>query len=856
MRIYADHAATTPVSDEAWAAMQPFLREHFGNASEPHWAGREARRGLEAARAQAADALGVAAADIVFTGGASEADNIAVLGRATRGPGRIVTTPLEHPAVSGAVEELERQGCEVVTLPVDADGRVPVSAFEAAVQPGDLLCSLIWASNLTGVIQPVAEAAAICAERGVPLHLDAVQACPALEVDIGSLPGEITAAVAGHKLGGPKGAGLLCGRGLATLQPVLFGGGQERALRPGTESVAQAAGLAAALAAARADHGRYRRYRAVRDAYEAALVADVPGVTIVGERAERTPGHSLALIEGLNGHALVSLLDEQGVAAAAGPACASAESSASPALTAMGVTTDQARGALRLSFGALSEDGHGVLAAGAVVRCARAAAARKRGRLMLRQDDFELAGRVPEPDGEGFAGGSACGDRVRITLALGAGRDDRRRALRCSSLRACDRRGGLGLPPQPGARDSWTPPARRSPTAPRSSGSPATPVSAPRWRSTPCTRPSATPPSGRSRSRLHGGRVAVAMSGGVDSAVALLRERAGSGDVVGLTLRLWIDEQAPDAERACCSPAAVLRARESCHALGLPHVTLDGREAFRRAVVEPFVAGYARGETPNPCTTCNGSYRLAALVGVAQRLGARHVATGHYARLVERDGRTLVGRGADAAKDQSYMLARVPPEVLERLRLPLGNATKAAVRAEAAAAGLAAATARESQDVCFLGGGALDDFLAREGVQLDAGSIRDEAGHELGRHTGTAAYTPGQRRGLGVAAPTKLYVLRADAARNELVVGPRSSLACSEVWLSEARSEDGVTRVHAKLRGRSPTVSASVEPVPGGLRLRLDEPVYGVAAGQTAALYDEYGCVVGSGVIALAESLS
>ncbi len=124
--------------------------------------------------------------------------------------------------------------------------------------PGDLVCSLIWASNLTGVVQPVAEAAAICAERGVPLHLDAVQACPALEVDIGALPGAVTAAVAGHKLGGPKGAGLLCGSGLASLEPVLFGGGQERALRPGTESVAQAAGLAAALLEARADTGTPR----------------------------------------------------------------------------------------------------------------------------------------------------------------------------------------------------------------------------------------------------------------------------------------------------------------------------------------------------------------------------------------------------------------------------------------------------------------------------------------------------------------------------------------------------------------------------------------------------------------------
>jgi tRNA-specific 2-thiouridylase len=474
---------------------------------------------------------------------------------------------------------------------------------------------------------------------------------------------------------------------------------------------------------------------------------------------------------------------------------------------------------------------------------------------MLRQDDFELAGRVPEPDGEGFAGGSACGDRVRITLALdedGTIAAARFGAAACAHATAaaawaCRRSQGhafLGA-----ARASLADCAEELGLAGHARECAAVALDALHAALGDAAERALALPHAR-------GRVAVAMSGGVDSAVALLRERAGSGDVVGLTLRLWIDEQAPDAERACCSPAAVLRARESCHALGLPHVTLDGREAFRRAVVEPFVAGYARGETPNPCTTCNGSYRLAALVGVAERLGARHVATGHYARLVERGGRTLVGRGADAAKDQSYMLARVPSDVLERLRLPLGDATKAAVRAEAAAAGLAAATARESQDVCFLGGGALDDFLAREGVQLHAGSIRDEAGHELGRHTGTAAYTPGQRRGLGVAAPAKLYVLRADAARNELVVGPRSSLACSEVLLSEARSEDGVTRVHAKLRGRSPTVSASVERAPGGLRLRLDEPVYGVAAGQTAALYDEDGCVVGSGVIALAESLS
>jgi tRNA-specific 2-thiouridylase len=282
-------------------------------------------------------------------------------------------------------------------------------------------------------------------------------------------------------------------------------------------------------------------------------------------------------------------------------------------------------------------------------------------------------------------------------------------------------------------------------------------------------------------------------------------------------------------------------------------VTLDGRQAFRTAVVEPFVAGYARGETPNPCTTCNGSYRLAALVAAAGRLGAMQVATGHYARLVERGGRTLVARGADDAKDQSYMLARVPGELLERLRLPLGDATKAAVRAEAAAAGMAAATARESQDVCFLGGGALGDFLAREGVPLTAGSIRDEAGHELGQHAGAVAYTPGQRRGLGLSASAPLYVLHADSVRNELVVGPRSRLACSVVALREARVDPGMGSVHAKLRARSPTVCASVEWGPAGARLVLEEPVYGVAAGQTAVLYDDSGCVVGSGVVAPAD---
>src|SRR5512133_2412107 len=206
------------------------------------------------------------------------------------------------------------------------------------------------------------------------------------------------------------------------------------------------------------------------------------------------------------------------------------------------------------------------------------------------------------------------------------------------------------------------------------------------------------------------GRVAVAMSGGVDSAVALLR--AGP-DAIGVTLRLWLDPQGPDAERACCSPEAVLAARATCHAVGAPHVTLDLREEFRRAVVAPFVRGYARGETPNPCIRCNGSFRFAELLAFAERAGAPRLATGHYARIAEHRGRMLLARGVDDAKDQSYMLARLDPRFLDRLWFPLGGRTKAETRAKAEAAGLAAARRAESQEACFLAGGDYRDFLER-----------------------------------------------------------------------------------------------------------------------------------------------
>ncbi len=339
-------------------------------------------------------------------------------------------------------------------------------------------------------------------------------------------------------------------------------------------------------------------------------------------------------------------------------------------------------------------------------------------------------------------------------------------------------------------------------------------------------------------------RVAVAMSGGVDSAVALLR--AGPG-AIGVTLRLWIDPSAPDSERACCSPEAVIAARETCHVLGLPHVTLDLRDEFRRAVVAPFVRGYARGETPNPCIRCNGSFRFAELLAFAGRTGASRLATGHYARIVDHRSRRLLARARDPEKDQTYMLARLDPRFLDRIWFPLGEQTKDETRAEAARAGLAVARRTESQEACFLGGGDYRDFVSRHGVADAEGEIVDEQGRQLGRHGGFWRFTTGQRRGLGVSSAEPLYVLRTDPGANTVVVGPRESLAV-ETISARGRLYVRVNRAEVKWRYRSPAVPAAVEETEHGFRLALEAPAYGVAAGQTAVLYDD-GVVVGAGLL-------
>jgi tRNA-specific 2-thiouridylase len=251
--------------------------------------------------------------------------------------------------------------------------------------------------------------------------------------------------------------------------------------------------------------------------------------------------------------------------------------------------------------------------------------------------------------------------------------------------------------------------------------------------------------------------------------------------------------------------------------------------------------------TPNPCIRCDGSFRFDELVAFADRIGAARLATGHYARIVEHDGMPALARAHDAAKDQSYMLAALDVSLLERLWFPLGTQTKAATREEALSAGLAAASRRESQEACFLGGGDYRTFLERSGLGAASGEIVDEAGETIGTHDGFWRFTPGQRRGLRVGGREPLYALATDARTNTVIAGPRRALARRRVFV-RGRLAARTEHVDAKLRHRSPTVRASVVETDDGFELHLDEPAFGVAPGQAAVLYAGE-TVVGAGVI-------
>ena len=357
-------------------------------------------------------------------------------------------------------------------------------------------------------------------------------------------------------------------------------------------------------------------------------------------------------------------------------------------------------------------------------------------------------------------------------------------------------------------------------------------------------------------------RIAVAMSGGVDSSVAALLLKEEGHEIVGLSMQLWDHSGEPGRTGRCCTLDDLSDARRVAWALDIPHYVLNLEDAFRDDVVRPFVASYLAGETPIPCASCNARVKFATLWDRARAMGCQAVATGHYVRAeTDAAGRVTLRKGKDPAKDQSYFLYDLTPEQVAAARFPVGALTKAEVRAHARRAGLPTADKEESQEICFVPPGErAGDFVARHAAPLGLrlptrpATLEDGTGNRLGTHAGHFRFTIGQRRGIGVAASERLYVLEVDAGANRVVVGPAEELDTREAEVAGLRSPSGARfdasfRAGARVRHRAMEVPATVFPRPDGTaRVLFDAPVRAVAPGQSCVFYDG-DVVIGGGVL-------
>ncbi|MBV9455866.1 MAG: tRNA 2-thiouridine(34) synthase MnmA [Rubrobacter sp.] len=337
--------------------------------------------------------------------------------------------------------------------------------------------------------------------------------------------------------------------------------------------------------------------------------------------------------------------------------------------------------------------------------------------------------------------------------------------------------------------------------------------------------------------------VVVAMSGGVDSAVTALLLKEAGYDTVCVTFRLHDGERG---NRSCCSPDTVLFARDTAHRMNLSHFTLNLKDLFNKRVMQDFVDSYAVGKTPNPCVSCNAHVKFHAASFLADKLGFEHIATGHYARIVEE---STMRRPLDLCKDQTYVLWPVPKELLSRTIFPLGDYYKEEVRRIAKDRGLAVAYTPESQDICFIPEGNYRGFV-RKKVAAEAGEIVDKEGQTIGRHKGVVDFTIGQRRGIGVSAPAPLYVTEVRPHSRQVVVGTREDLKVRQIrvgslnWFRSPHEADTV-----QVRYNSSPVPCEIEDMGGGeIRALLSEPVIGIALGQSAVFY-KGDMVVGGGVV-------